>query len=294
MRLIRTAYFGSGEPGKQVFDLLSKCKRFVFPLVFNSKVENILSVCKEIIDKKIDVGIVCNLGQLLPETLLSCPKHGFWNIHYSLLPKYRGATPVQSAILAGDRATGATVLRMTKQLDAGDILGQQKMVIESAYTTVDVTRKLSGLATEIVTTLLPKYIEGSLTLSPQKGRPTYCFKSLTNIDNARINWHETSEDILRSVRAYYPDPCAWTQFVKNDKPAIVKILSAKPAENIEPGKDIPKGTKNAGKCRRYCNKTIVSTLDGQLEITQLLVAGGKRVSGSEFTNGYLRESIQFI
>ena len=121
-----------------------------------------------------DVGVVVAYGKLLPNSLLDLPRLSFVNVHASLLPKYRGASPIQAAILAGDRETGVVTMRVVEELDAGPIYRQRRVSIGEREGADSLTRRLAAAGGEILVETLRGLAAGSLAASPQKGEPSFC------------------------------------------------------------------------------------------------------------------------
>lgn len=170
-----------------------------------------------------DLIVVVAYGLLLPDTVLTLPKYGCVNVHFSLLPRWRGAAPIQYAILNDDKETGVSIIQITPKLDAGDVLAMQSTVID----VIDNSETLSERLAKMGAALLVKTIASSW--SPQKQNPdnvTYA-KKIQKSD-AKINWVESAEVIERKIRAYYGWPVAFT--LLDDEPLRIwkaKAVSAK-------------------------------------------------------------------
>ncbi len=157
-----------------------------------------------------DLSIVVAYGHILPRVLIDLPAMGTWNIHASLLPRWRGAAPIQAAILAGDEATGVTIMRMVSRLDAGDILLQAPTPIASDETGGELTERLAELgALAVIEALTLESLGGGLTGQPQdESLVTYAPK--LDRDAARIRWTEPATQVARGIRAFDPRPGAWS------------------------------------------------------------------------------------
>ena len=156
-----------------------------------------------------DVGVVAYFGYIVPLEILKIPKKGFINVHYSLLPRWRGPAPVQFALLAGDREIGVTILLAEKKVDAGGILAQEKIPIEPNDTYLSLEEKLIPLGSKMLIDILPKYMEGSLTPKKQDEASATYSKKIKKEDG-KIDWPRPPEEIERMVRAYHPWPGAFT------------------------------------------------------------------------------------
>src|SRR5205814_4787143 len=186
-------------------------------------------------------------GQILPRAVLEIPKIACLNLHASLLPRWRGAAPIQAAIAAGDRETGMTVMYMDEGLDTGDILLQRKIDILPADTGGSLHDRLGQIAPETLVEGLRMLADGNAPRIPQdKQLATYAPK--LNRETGRINWNESAEVIERKIRAYNPWPGAFTEF-NNRK---LKVFSATIVELR--GKE--------GEVLRKDKELVVATTDG--------------------------------
>ena len=237
---------------------------------------------KEVLEKtKPDLIICKSFGEIIPEFFLNYPKYGSINIHFSLLPKYRGAIPIQKAILNGEKETGISIIRMTEKLDAGEILAQIKEPILSDDTNESLRERLVKKAVEILSKTLEKWIAGEIEPLPQNEKDaTYCWKKEISKENAEVKWHEyDAEYIERMIRAFLPWPIAWTT-INNKK---TKIFNA---EIVEKRQLSPKEfiVENAN--------LFVGTKKGTIKICELQMEGKKRMLIQEFLNGTEVVSIQ--
>jgi methionyl-tRNA formyltransferase len=152
-------------------------------------------------------------GALLPQRVLDIPQHGWVNLHFSLLPAWRGAAPVQHAILAGDKTTGATTFRIVLELDAGPVFAAVTEPIRPDDTAGDLLHRLSVSGARLLVTTLDGIEDGTLTPTPQPesdGQLSYASK--ISVDDARIDWQEPADVVDRLIRACFPAPGAWTIF----------------------------------------------------------------------------------
>lgn len=149
-------------------------------------------------------------GNLIPEELLDIPEHGFVNVHYSLLPRWRGAAPVQAAVAAGDDQTGATIFRIDAGLDTGPVLSTVTTAITADDTADDLLTRLAYEGADLLVQTLTDLEQGAVVPVPQEGEATYAHK--LDKDTARIDWEESADVIDRRIRAFTPAPGAWTQW----------------------------------------------------------------------------------
>lgn len=147
-------------------------------------------------------------GNLIPEDFLSIPTHGWINLHFSLLPRWRGAAPVQAGILHGDEYSGATTFRIDAGLDTGDILLQEPEQIRADDTADDLLTRLAYSGGDLLVRTMDDLATGHATFTTQEGEATYAPK--ISKDDARIDWSAPAEEIDRAIRAHTPGPGAWT------------------------------------------------------------------------------------
>lgn len=156
------------------------------------------------------LGVVIAYGRILKPELLAIPDHGFVNLHFSLLPQYRGATPIQAAILNGDTETGVTLMQIDPGLDTGAILGYTTSPIKPTHTAGQLAEELAEVAAVLATELIPSYLAGELAPQPQPPSSDSVTKRLTKDDGA-INWQWPASQVERFIRAMDPWPRAWTE-----------------------------------------------------------------------------------
>src|SRR6266511_2673300 len=153
-----------------------------------------------------ELGVVVAFGQLLPDPLLDAVPYGFVNLHFSLLPRWRGAAPVERAILAGDTETGVCVMRLETGLDTGPVYARERTPIDPDETAGELRARLVDIGTRLMVDTLPRIPE--LEPEPQQGEPTYADK--LTVDEFRVDWSRPADEIMRVVRAGNPRPGAWT------------------------------------------------------------------------------------
>jgi methionyl-tRNA formyltransferase len=165
---------------------------------------------------KADVFLVADFGQIVPKELFSLPPHGWLVIHPSLLPQYRGASPVQAAIANGDQETGASIIQIHQKVDYGPIVAQLKEPIKANDTAGSLYQRLFGASGEILVTILPAWVKGKIKPRVQDhSKATYTAR-LTR-DDGRIDWQKSAQANERFIRAMSPWPGAWTMIKKDGK-----------------------------------------------------------------------------
>lgn len=184
--------------------------------------EKISDIASKISDLKPDLIITAAYGQIIPEDILKTPQFGCLNLHPSLLPKYRGPSPIQTAILNDDKTTGLTIMLMDEKMDHGPIISQIKIKINDQFNYQSLEKKLSQEAAILLIKTLPQYVQNQIKPKSQEEEKASYTKILTREDG-KINWQQTNHEIERKIRAFYPWPGAWTEF--NGK--RIKILKAK-------------------------------------------------------------------
>lgn len=157
-----------------------------------------------------DLFVVTAYGKIVPREILDIPKYGALNIHPSLLPRWRGPSPIQAAILHGDTETGVTIMKMDEQMDHGPIVARQHATCNMQHAAYpELHNFLAEAGAKLLIDTLPKWIAGAITPMPQdETKATYC-KLLTKNDG-RIDWTKSAEEIERMIRAFQPWPCSWT------------------------------------------------------------------------------------
>ena len=168
-----------------------------------------------------DVGVVAAFGQILPKAVLELPKFGCLNIHTSLLPKYRGASPIEQVILAGEKTTGVTVMQMDEGLDTGDILLQEPVDIEPEETAESLSGKLAVLGGQLIVRALDKLQEGTLPRRPQAGESSYF--GLIRKEDGQLNFARPAERLERQIRAFTPWPGSYS-FLNGRRMKITRAL----------------------------------------------------------------------
>jgi methionyl-tRNA formyltransferase len=218
--------------------------------------------------EKPDVFIVAAYGLLLPQAVLDIPRCGCVNVHASLLPRWRGASPIQAAILAGDSNTGVSLMQMEAGLDSGPVLAAETLLISPEETAGSLQGRLAALGASLLVRTLPAILQGTCDAQPQDPhKVTLAGKIRT--DDAQLDWHQAAEFNSRKVRAYNPQPGAWFRFGDER----IKCWSAKTIEATDqvPGTVIASGRGGID----------VACIADALRLIEVQRAGGRRVHGAE-------------
>lgn len=248
--------------------------RVKYLTIGNLNTETTAKVIEHILDSKITMGVMADFSFIIPDAIIITPKYKIINIHFSLLPKYRGASPVQFAILNSDNKTGTTYYIMDKGMDTGDIIHQSEHALNQSETSGQLYKILFEQAAVELPNVIDSYVQGksrptkqnhenaSYTYSPTHPKNTFIFK-----EDAKIDWSQSDEKIERSVRAYNPWPIAWTTL---GELANVFKLPLKEGKNPNPVVKLYE----------------VKNRSGKLAIKSLQVENGRKISFEDFVNGF--------
>ncbi|MCL1885025.1 MAG: methionyl-tRNA formyltransferase [Defluviitaleaceae bacterium] len=220
-----------------------------------------------------DIFIVAAYGLLLPKGILNMPPKGCINIHASLLPKYRGASPIHSAILNGDRETGITIMHMDIGLDTGDMILQKKIAISPDDNLQSLHDKMAQLGSEAILEALSQIENKTAQRIPQNEQEATHAPLIKKSDGI-INWNNPSEKIINQTRALNPWPGCFT--THNDQPLKIWCKESSFAEN----------TKSPGTVLSTTKNLIIKTADGCVSITEIQALGKKRMPCADFLRGY--------
>lgn len=222
------------------------------------------------------VAVVVAFGQIFPTSLLALPRFGCLNLHASLLPRWRGAAPIQAAIAAGDRVTGVTTMQMEAGLDSGPILLQEELAVGEEETAGELAPRLAELGARLMVTTLRRLAAGDLAARPQDAAAvTYAAKLSKEL--ARLGWERSASDLERTVRAFQPWPGAELPF----REEWVKVLRARPvSRQVE-------GAVERGQVLEIAGEAVVVAAGGgsALAILRAQRAGRREVSGAELARG---------
>jgi methionyl-tRNA formyltransferase len=217
-----------------------------------------------------DVCPVVAYGALLPESALEIPVHGWVNLHFSLLPAWRGAAPVQRALWAGDDVTGATTFRIVKELDAGPTFGLMTETIRPRDTAGELLDRLAEGGAVLLVATLDGLADGSLEARPQS-EDDVSFAPKISVDDARVDWRQPAALIDRQVRACTPAPGAWTTYAGER----LKLGALTPADG-----NLPPGELMAGK-----NTVVVGTGTDAVRLGEVQAVGKRPMAAADWARG---------
>jgi methionyl-tRNA formyltransferase len=221
-----------------------------------------------------DLGIVVAYGKILPEAVIAIPSLGMLNVHASLLPRYRGAAPVHRAVLAGERETGVTIMRLVRALDAGPILATGSRPIEEHETSEDVERDLATLGASLLLWTLDRLADGSVRETPQVEEDATYAPRLTK-EEGLIDWSRPAATLHNLVRGLQPWPHAYS-YLRGQR---VIFLKSSASGERSPG---PPGTV----IEAHGDRLAVVTGGGTLEVLELQLEGKRRMTAREFLAGH--------
>lgn len=223
-----------------------------------------------------DVMVVVAYGLILPEAVLKAPKYGCLNVHGSLLPRWRGAAPIQRSIWAGDTETGVTIMQMDIGLDTGDMLHKVTTPILATETSASLYAKLAELAPPALLEVLNGLTSGQFKPEKQQDEQANYAEKLTK-EEAKLDWNMTACQLERNIRAFNPAPMAYLTLMVNEVEERIKVYQAE----VLPHQEKAVGTVLAVDK----NGIQIATQQGVLNITQLQPAGKKPMSVQDFLNG---------
>ena len=219
---------------------------------------------------KPDLMVTCAFGQILSQEILDIPRLAVINIHASLLPKYRGASPIHYAILNGERKTGITIMKTDIGIDTGDIIMQEEIDIPEKQTMGELFESLSVLGANLIVKALPSIIDGTCTFAKQDEKKATLTKIIKK-DMAKIDWNNSAKDIVNQIRAFNPSPVAFTIFENN------------PFKIYEAEESSLKG--QVGKILKAEKELVIGCKDGSVSLKVVQKAGGKPMNIADFLRG---------
>jgi len=226
-----------------------------------------------------DLIAVAAFGQILPKTILDLPRYSCLNVHTSLLPKYRGAAPIQWAILHDEPETGVTIMKMDVGMDTGDIVTHQTTPINPADNAQTLHDRLAKMGAELLVRTIPDYVAGKIVPQPQPTNGVSLAPKIKKQDG-QINWSQPARTIWNRIRGLVPWPGAFTSISAQPQPQLLKIWESQVAEAL--GETAPPGTiLQADK-----SGILVSCAPGAIRLLTVQREGGKRLIAAEFLAGH--------
>ncbi len=218
---------------------------------------------------KPDLIIVMAYGKILPKSVLDLPKHGCINIHVSILPRWRGAAPIEHALMNGDKESGITIIKLIEKLDAGPIIAQEKFTIPENFNKLQLSNQLTAIGSNLLVKTIPSFVENNiLPIDQDEKNVTYANKITSEI--RKINFNDSSKNILNHIRAHSPKPGAWL-FLNNER---IKIIDAK-------------RSSTKGKISTILNHNFeIACKDGSVDPLILQREGKNIVTKEEFLRGF--------
>lgn len=218
-----------------------------------------------------DIIVVAAFGLILPPSVLEMPPYGCLNLHPSLLPRYRGPTPIPAAIIDGVEETGSSIMLMTEGIDCGPVLAQRAFPIAPADTTKSLTDKLAHVSADLLMETLPRWVACSIAPRPQRDEDATYTKMIDKSDG-EIDWRLSAPELWRRVRAYYPWPVCYSSW----RGRRIRIIEAMPIDGGgEPGLVVELERGGVGVCAG----------DGVLGLLRVQLEGKREMASSEFIRG---------
>jgi len=219
-----------------------------------------------------DVGVLADYGKLLPRTILDIPPHGILNLHPSLLPRHRGATPIPAAILAGDRDTGVSLFRMDSGMDTGPVVAVERLALVGNEDAPGLERRLAGLAGSLVLRAIGPYLRGEAQPRPQPDDGATVTRPLARADG-RLDPRRAAVDLERQLRAYRPWPGTFVE-IAGGRLAVLDAAVTETIAGDVPGTLVADGQGLA-----------LATASGRLALLGVQPAGGRPMDGASFRRG---------
>lgn len=268
-----------GRSGQLQFSPVKKCAlQYGIPVFQPQRIKAAESVA-QLGKFEADIFIVAAFGQILSQEILDMPKWGCLNVHASLLPKYRGASPIQHVILAGEKKTGVTVMQMNAGLDTGDMLYRRELEIDASDTAETLHDKLRDLGGSAIVEALDLLVSGKLIPVPQQDEDS-CYAPLITKEMGRIDFSEDASQIERLIRAMTPWPSAYADY-RGKQLKLWKAEAVEDAGRQKANADVPFGTVT----ETAKDSFTVRCGSGALKVMELQLEGKKRMSAHDFLLG---------
>lgn len=240
------------------------------------KADRLTEVTDRLIALRPDLGVIVAYGGLVREPLLSAPRLGWINLHFSLLPRWRGAAPVQRAIMAGDAETGTCVFQLVDELDAGPVFAMEAMPIDENATSGGLLTSLARSGASQLHEVVDGLAAGTAHSAPQVGEPTSAAKPTTG--DGRIDWRASVRQVSARIRGVTPEPGAFTMVDGVDRLKVLRIATGDAAPSPGPGVVVERD-----------GRVLVGTVDGALELREVQPAGGRPMPATAWWRGRHRD-----
>lgn len=227
---------------------------------------------------KPDIIVVAAYGSILPKKILSIPKYGSLNVHASILPKYRGPSPIQNALLRGEKEAGVTIMLMDEGIDTGDILSQEKIQIGEDETLIELYARLADLGARLLVDVIPRWITGEIKSTVQDNSKAVICELIEKADG-KVNWNESAQNIYNCYRALTPWPGIFSFWEKNGSLFRLKL------NKISLKKDGAAKSHHLGKVFSSGDEVLVETGEGQIKLLEVQLEGKTNMDIKDFVNG---------
>lgn len=274
-----TRKIGSKSKRKTAFNPIKKiAEKNSIPLLQPEKITD--EFIQEIKTLNPDLIVVTSYGKIISEELLNIPKYNCLNVHVSLLPKLRGASPVQNAVLEGLDETGVTIMKMDVGMDDGDIIAQEKIKIGEDETAEELSDRIFPLGANKLVEVLPDWIEGKIESEKQnEAEATFC--KILKREDGEVDWNKSAQEIYNQFRAFTPWPGIFTFWNKDENKKIrIKLNQVRIYKE-----EINSSDLKIGEVFKENKKVLVNTKDGVIEIIELQNEGKKVMRAIDFING---------
>lgn len=228
-----------------------------------------------------DILITCAYGQILTQEVLDAFPLGVWNIHAGLLPKYRGASPIQSCILNGEKETGVSIMKTQLGLDCGDVMMVEKTLISPLETYGELGDRLSRISANVIINALQKIQSGKYTLTPQEEEKAQIVRKI-NKEQAKIQFNKTALEVVNLIRGMNPSPIAFTEI---DGQKLNVYLAEEVQLSAEEQQDFFSASVGEILTDSPKRGLIVKCQNGAVRLTQVQFAGGKKITDRDLLNG---------
>ncbi|MBI2062464.1 MAG: methionyl-tRNA formyltransferase [Candidatus Yanofskybacteria bacterium] len=291
---LKIVFFGTPDFAMPVLEALKKNSYNVFHLQQKSLKDEL--VFEEFKSLKPDICIVAAYGKIIPQKFLDIPQFGFINIHPSLLPKYRGPSPIQTAILNEDQEAGVSIIVMDAEIDHGPLLAKREFSIFNFKFSnhSELAKELFELGAKLLIETLPKYIAGEIKIKEQDHSQA-TFTKMFSRDDGRINWNQPCEKIYNQIRALNPEPGTWTMWkgkilnihetdiIKEGWPEWACLPARRDPGRVEVSRPNPSGVRRG---QDPGHVIVVATKTCYLILKSIQLEGGKKMDAKSFVNGH--------